>query len=303
MQPSLEPGQAMIVLDSRIDGPARPVPKAFTPPAPLRPGSSATATGVDFGDAPLVVSGTASVTAIVAGLEPANSPSPVIPTGSRAAAFSAGPKLSAEGGGGERGAGRVLVPGLTVKGGAKTPEPTLMARSIVAPTSRENLLEIVRSTLPARPSDAGLPRPLAPRVSSAPDVVFDGRIVYTMAIQMPNITSYSGSWMVWFAERAVMPEDAPGVVAPEPLRKVDPIYDLSAMEERVEGKVRLVAIIRKDGHVDAVTVLQGADPRLDRSAAAALRKWEFQPARRNGRAIEVDAIVEIPFRLAPLRVK
>ena len=48
-----------------------------------------------------------------------------------------------------------------------------------------------------------------------------------------------------------------------------------------------------------VELLQHLDPRLDRSAAEALGKWEFEPARRNGIPVDVDAVFEIPFRLAP----
>jgi TonB family protein len=84
-----------------------------------------------------------------------------------------------------------------------------------------------------------------------------------------------------------------------PLRKVDPKYVATAVTERVEGKVRLSAVIRKDGHVDSVELLSHLDPRLDETAAEALGKWIFQPARRNGAVIDVDAVFEIPFYLAP----
>jgi outer membrane biosynthesis protein TonB len=41
------------------------------------------------------------------------------------------------------------------------------------------------------------------------------------------------------------------------------------------------------------------DDRLDRSAQEALAKWEFVPAVRDGVPVDVDAIFEIPFHLAP----
>lgn len=103
---------------------------------------------------------------------------------------------------------------------------------------------------------------------------------------------------MWFAER----EDPgrPGLVAPFPRHKVDPVYAASAIDERVEGSVRLSAVIRADGTVAFVSVLRGVDERLDRSAVAAFSKWEFHPALRDGRPVELDAVVDIPFRLAPL---
>ena len=42
---------------------------------------------------------------------------------------------------------------------------------------------------------------------------------------------------------------------------------------------------------------------LDHSAEEALGKWLFQPAVRNGVAVDVDAVFEIPFTLAPLSRK
>jgi TonB family protein len=58
-------------------------------------------------------------------------------------------------------------------------------------------------------------------------------------------------------------------------------------------------VIRKDGHVESVELLKHLDDRLDKSAEEALSKWQFQPALRDGTPVEVDAVFEIPFRLAP----
>jgi TonB family protein len=142
------------------------------------------------------------------------------------------------------------------------------------------------------------------RVTESPDPHLSGRIVYTVAIQMPNVTSYSGSWLVWFAEREPGQSNAPvDMKSPVPLHKVDPKYVAAAVAERIEGKVRLFGIIRKDGHVDSVALIQHVDVRLDASAAEALRQWVFEPALRNGRPVEVDAVFEIPFHLAPRTTK
>ncbi len=86
---------------------------------------------------------------------------------------------------------------------------------------------------------------------------------------------------------------------PEPVRKVDPRYVPDAVNERVEGIVRLAAVIRKDGHIDTVELLKHLDDRLDRTAEEALAKWIFEPAHRDGTPVDVDAVFEIPFRLAP----
>jgi TonB family protein len=234
----------------------------------------------------------------IVGLNPAKTTQvPALP-GSRPAGFSAGPEVRAEGGTGSNGIALVNVPGLVVKGGASDKQPTLL--TTVSPTSRENLLAAARLSMGAAPKAAMEPR--GPRAAVPVDPRFAGRLVYSIAIQMPNVTSFSGSWQVWFAEREPGPEGTGAwgqIRPPEVVRKVDPKYIAAAVSERVEGTVRLFAVIGKDGHVGGITQLRQVDERLDRSAQEALAKWEFKPALRDGVAVAVDAIFEIPFHLAP----
>ena len=105
---------------------------------------------------------------------------------------------------------------------------------------------------------------------------------------MPNTTSYTGSWMIWFAERQLDSGAGGALSAPLPVRKVDPKYYQAAVADRVEGTVRLTAVIRKDGPVDSITLLQHLDDRLDQSAQEAMDKWQLRaclarwPARGRG---------------------
>lgn len=87
------------------------------------------------------------------------------------------------------------------------------------------------------------------------------------------------------------------LTAPVPMRKVDPRYPPVLMEQRVEGQVRLYAIIRADGSVDSIQVQRGLHPDLDRFSMEALAQWKFRPAGRNGKAVDVEAVITIPFRL------
>jgi TonB family protein len=245
------------------------------------------------------VAPTAVATMAIVGLNPAKAPDFPKPPGSQQAGFSAGPQPRAEGGDAATdGIEVIVVPGLTTRGGAKDGRPTL-AIANPDPMSKENLMAAARAPLGAKPH-APPPDPHAARVSSAPDPRLEGRAVYSVAIQMPNVTSYSGSWIVWFAEREPLPGAPPAEVRPPvPLKKVDPKYIADAVRERVEGTVRLFAVIRRDGHVEAVSLVRHLDDRLDRSAAEALTNWVFEPALRNGDPMDVEAVFEIPFRLAP----
>jgi TonB family protein len=252
--------------------------------------------------APAVTSPTASGSEsfAIAGLDPAKFKEIPAPPASHAAGFSGAPEPHADtGAAGSNEKASLVVPRLTAGGGAPDPLPTIAPAAEVA--ARGRLLAELRSPLTSHlpaPTGPGDPKPL--RVSSAPDPRMEGREVYTMAIQMPNVTSFSGSWMVWFAERIPEPGAAPAVIRPPvPRHKVDPAYVRTAVDERVEGVVRLAAVIEKDGRVDQVELLRGVDARLDATAAEALGKWIFEPALRNGTPIAVDAVFEVPFRLAP----
>ena len=281
-------------------------PREFNPPADAKPSP---ATAAILPDAPQVVEGAApestpagSLTAAIVGLQPAPELK-ALPEAARPADVSSAPNPRKEGGTGEPvESAKLFVPNLMIRDGA-IPEPTAaaMVKGIVkaasSPASLDNIMQASRSAPIIRPAPglaSVLPAP------DAPDASFNGRNVYMASIQMPTITSFIGSWIMWFADREPMPGDVHEMRPPVPIRKVDPKYVASAAAERVQGKVQLSAVIRRDGHVDSVTVLKHLDDRLDFSAAEALAKWEFEPARRDGRAVDVDAVFEIPFQLEPL---
>jgi TonB family protein len=124
--------------------------------------------------------------------------------------------------------------------------------------------------------------------------VFGTRRLYSMTLNMPNLNSAGGSWVIRFAE--LDESNAGELIAPVAEHKVDPAYPMELMEQNVAGTVTLRAIIRADGTVGDIRVVSGPDQRLDRYAADALSRWHFHPAVKNGSTINVEAIVIIPFR-------
>src|SRR5215469_3142671 len=95
---------------------------------------------------------------------------------------------------------------------------------------------------------------------------------------MPNLTSATGSWIIRFAELKAEDMASPGELSsPEPVRKVDPLYPAALRNDRVEGVVILHAIIRSDGSVGDVRVLEGFNDQLDANARTALEQWRFLP--------------------------
>ena len=150
----------------------------------------------------------------------------------------------------------------------------------------------------ARTSRLSLPPPKlsAPDKPDALDErVFRGRKYYTMALNTPNLTSVGGSWIFRFAERGI--SSKPGdVTAPIAVREVDPAYPADLIRDNVQGIVILYAVIRSDGSVAEVKVLEGFDDRLDENARKALSAWQFVPGTRDGNPVDLEAVVRIPFR-------
>jgi len=151
----------------------------------------------------------------------------------------------------------------------------------------------------ARAASLNLPPPRVTPAAEAPNPVdervFRGRKYYTMALNKPNLTSAGGSWIFRFAERAATSK--PGeVTAPISLREVDAAYPADLIRDNVQGVVILYAIIRSDGTVAEVKVLEGFDDRLDENARRALSAWHFAPGTRDGNPVDLETVVRIPFQ-------
>jgi len=165
---------------------------------------------------------------------------------------------------------------------------------------------VPRAVIPPRDSNA--PRlnsgsaQDSPKLDVPPEKVLGAKRVYTLHVNMLNMTSASGSWVLNFAELDEMDAGfragpvASDLAGPVPLRKVDPKYPPELRTAHVEGEVILYAIIRKDGSVDSVQLVHSVDSQLDANAMEALTQWKFQPAEKRGEPVDLEAVVHIPFR-------
>ena len=88
-----------------------------------------------------------------------------------------------------------------------------------------------------------------------------------------------------------------GVTPPTVLREVKPDYTEEARRRGLEGDVVLEIVVRRDGSVGEVTLLQGLGSGLDQRATEAVRQWRFSPARRLGSAVDVVVEVAVEFKL------
>lgn len=247
---------------------------------------------------------------IALGVAPGAVSGPIeVPQGNRHGLFAAGPSGhpgasgtpaansggTAEAGTGKANASRDKLAGITIAPGPSQPANT--GAPVVAAAPARNLLAML--------SVPNSMRSLPPRVhTDLPGIVpseierqvFGNKKFYSVTLNMPNLNSRSGSWVIRFAE---LNNDSPqgDLTAPVVVEKVDPAYPGILMREHITGTVTLYAVIGADGSVGDVRVLRGVDNRLDAAARDALRHCHFRPATKNGLAVALEAVIRIPFEV------
>lgn len=87
-----------------------------------------------------------------------------------------------------------------------------------------------------------------------------------------------------------------GDAAEHLIATVPPIYPPLAKQVRIQGKVKLQAVISKTGRVDSVNVLSG-HPLLVQAAVDAVKQWQYKPFLVDGQPVVASAEIEVPFSL------
>lgn len=86
---------------------------------------------------------------------------------------------------------------------------------------------------------------------------------------------------------AVRRTDDPEVTPPKKLSAPGPQYSPEARKAGVEGTVVIQAVIARDGTVRKAAILKSDYPCLGYLVSQALRQWRFEPARLDGKPVEV----------------
>jgi len=91
-------------------------------------------------------------------------------------------------------------------------------------------------------------------------------------------------------------QPAKNLVVGRLLKRVSPFYPDDAKEQRIEGTVRLHAVIGEDGRIQSVQPVSG--PQLLVGAAlTAVREWRYDPTIFEGHPIQVQDDIRLVFRL------
>ena len=127
-----------------------------------------------------------------------------------------------------------------------------------------------------------------------------GRI-YTIFVPMAV-----GNWTLQYCQQNASHPGAPSsanskllqtqgeLLPPDPLEKFD-FHRLPVPAENAHTMLVIKGVVREDGTVDDLAVYQSVLRELDDRALAALKKWKFAPAQRNGIPVAVQILVGIQF--------
>jgi protein TonB len=87
-----------------------------------------------------------------------------------------------------------------------------------------------------------------------------------------------------------------GVQAAKLIHQVHPVYPALAKQARIQGTVRLTAVIATDGRIQSLHAESG-HPLLIPAAVDAVRQWRYQPTLLNEKPVEVITLIQVIFKL------
>lgn len=102
------------------------------------------------------------------------------------------------------------------------------------------------------------------------------------ALRPPNET------LEWMARDQTTP--------PKPVRSENPAYPSELRAQAIRGTVVVEFTIGTDGKVSRAAAVHSPHPRLSQLAVDAVRRWEYIPAQRQGRAVETTFQARIDFQ-------
>ena len=199
-------------------------------------------------------------------------------------------------------------------GGMKTPTPPSKGR-------------------PPRGADKQLTPPVVEAKNLAPDLIVEPTLVAPQLAQLPQLSIISlgdpngvagppsagpgvGGGIGTGTGRGVGEGDGPGlgpgkgggtgdgvfqvgggVSAPKIRFQPQPEYSDDARKARAQGTVELLIVVREDGTVDFQNVTKRLGYGLDQKAIDAVRKWRFEPGKKDGKPVPTQVVVEVNFAL------
>lgn len=131
-----------------------------------------------------------------------------------------------------------------------------------------------------------------------------GKPVVPLVLSLPE-TPVSASGSVAISSQRSVPVPADGSKAAQNAKNlqvgqltnlVEPVYPAEAVQQKIEGTVKLHAVIGTDGVIESVAQVSGPQMLVNASISA-VRNWKYSPTRMNGQPIETQEDISFVFRL------
>lgn len=88
-----------------------------------------------------------------------------------------------------------------------------------------------------------------------------------------------------------------GIIQGKAISQPKPLYPALAKQARVQGTVRLKAVIGKDGSIHSLCLSKPMGAGLDEAAIASVEQWRYQPYLLEGEPVEVETQITVNFNL------
>jgi TonB family protein len=116
-------------------------------------------------------------------------------------------------------------------------------------------------------------------------------------VHLPPAPDHTEPVRPWSEVLSSYDSAGPDVVPHRIIYSPRPVYTDDGIEDRVQGVVKISAVLGADGAVRDVRVLRGLGHGLDEAAIRAVRSTRFQPATRAGKAVSVTVTFNVRFTL------
>ena len=190
---------------------------------------------------------------------------------------------------------------------AKTLSPHAPERVAVASPQPAKTVARALPEKTANPHPTKAPAPAAPKREALPEPVYvatnrrelGADDVPPSARAAPTPIPDLDSTMTPNPEPSLNPSPNPVFHEPQYRRRVAPPYPRRALELGMQGVVELLVKITPDGRAGELkTARTSGHKLLDLAALAAVRRWEFEPPRKNGAPSEGWALVPVRFAIS-----
>ena len=122
---------------------------------------------------------------------------------------------------------------------------------------------------------------------------------YRQEVKMQALFALMLAVAVVGAQTETVYKPGDGVSMPRVTMEVKPDYTNEARDQRIEGTIVLEIVVVADGSVGDVKVTRSLDTvyGLDANAVKAMKQWQFEPGKKDGKPIAVAVSVEMTFAL------